>query len=112
MYQVRGRWFAMVMVSRYFQLRKEGLVGQVEKMSHREVTCSVGRRNDAVESARKCLIPIASHSMDDFIDSYRGWPATTGRIRALDVIHNQHNVQVRCLGNLSVQDVSQSLPGS
>ena len=58
MYQVRGRWFAMVMGSRYFQLRKEDLVGQVEKMSHGEVTCSVGRRNDAVESARKRLIPL------------------------------------------------------
>jgi hypothetical protein len=43
----------------------------------------------------KAFDTIASHGMDDFLDSYRGGPTTVRRIRA----HIQHNV-------------SQSLPGS
>jgi hypothetical protein len=49
----------------------------------------------------KALDTIASHGLDDFLDSYRSWP-TTRRIRALDVTHNQHNVQNQVRGQFVV----------
>ena len=89
----------MAISSMHLGMRKEGVVGHVEKTSQWEVTCSVWEKEQQRGKCEKAFDAIASHGMDDFLDSYRGWLTTVRRIRALDMTHNQHNV-------------SQSLPGS